>query len=129
MQPRWIAALVVPAFVAGLVCTFPALASKIATHPVTEILAMFASWIMFALIFEVVVLLPMIARLRNQRYFKYKLPIAGTVAWYLVIALGWYFLFLGVPFVESLVLSLPMAIPGFAVSATFTLLWARIEHA
>jgi hypothetical protein len=130
MPSHSIAALVLTPLVAGAVCTVALLIESSPNRTVSSAIVNFGVWALIALAFEVAAPLPIAARFRASRHFRVYVFAVGLVAWYLLFALVWFFGVRDVPLREALVVSsLPMAVPGIALVATFAVLWRGAWHA
>jgi hypothetical protein len=83
-----------------------------------------AAWVLLTIIFELVVLLPVTRLLRNSKYFRLWLLLAGVVAW-LLISLVWLVVVFHASATEAVAPLLRMGLAGLAVCGTFVLLWLR----
>ena len=81
------------------------------------------AWVVFALVFECVVLLPMARFFRARKFFRLWLVCAGAIIW-LVASFAWFSIVFGVSLPEALGPSLAMGAAGLFVCGTFALLWA-----
>jgi hypothetical protein len=81
-----------------------------------------AGWAVFAIVFEVLVLLPLTRLLRSRTHFQLRLLCAGAVAW-LLLSMAWFAVVFNLPFRSLLAPALLMGLAGSVFCAAFAFLW------
>jgi hypothetical protein len=122
-------ALLKASVIGGLAATIGLWWSSVPSVSVGVAFANLAIWTAIALAFGLSVLVPVAARFVASLYVRALLFFVGSVVWYLLFVLVWFFLLQSVPLAESFALSLPSLVPGAAVSGAFAMLWPGVQHA
>lgn len=81
-----------------------------------------AGWVVFTLVFEVLVLLPLTRLLRHRSHFQLRLLSAGAVSW-LLLSIAWFAAVFHLSFQSLLAPALLMGLAGTVICAAFVLLW------
>jgi hypothetical protein len=124
MNRRSVAALLVTPVVAGVIPTFSYLLSGSTQEVGASQWIQVAAWVVFAVAFEVIVLVPMASLLRGWKHFRLCLLSAGSIAW-LLLSFAWFVAVFRVSATEALAPAALMGLAGVAICGSFVVLWVR----
>ena len=119
-----ITALLVTPVVAGIIPTLSYLLSGSPQQLGANEWIQVAAWVIFALAFEFIVLIPMAMLFKHRKHFRLSLFSASVVIWAL-LSFTWFLAVFRVSVSEARAPTALMGLAGLVICGTFVALWGR----
>jgi hypothetical protein len=123
MNLRLVGALVATPLVAGIIATVSFLAGPSAQVGPREWVQI-GAWVVFGIVFELVVLLPLSRLSRSWKYQRLGIVGAGAATWS-VLSFVWFLTVFNASATEALLPTLHMGLAGIIVCSAFVVFWRR----
>ena len=128
MNMRVIAALLLTPAVGGALPTISYIATSSEAQLGLQEAIQIGAWVIFTLLFEGIVLVPLALLLRRTAYFRLAVFFIGTLLW-LTLSFAWLWAVFELSPGNATTFLLPLGISAAAVCTTFACLWPRADNA